>query len=350
MYAKLDRRGHLFRAHQSQIDEVIDMEFPTSLVSSVDQYWNEIRGADLNFIITSRPVMPWRLVRFVGKACAIQIGVGGGASVTDGKTPKDAYSLIWLYERPDKPTFLNGEIVRPEHICLVPPDSRFIANSEGTRLWMSVSIPTAALSTLGAIPRISHTQLVLSDALGTMTSLARAYECLAIVDSTASQLARIEEQIIKQSMAIFDACASPSTPSEDFRRSFNLVSSALEYLGPEQLGHVKMEELADVSKVSTRTILRAFRQVARMGTKRYLRFRQLNLARRALVQSVNPSETVTDILLGVGVSEFGRFSGAYQRLFGERPSHTLAAARRRLDPTNLRPSSDILRRHESKTA
>jgi AraC-like DNA-binding protein len=306
------------------------MEVQISLIRSVDRYWDDIRGANMHFIITSRPIVPWRLARLPGRQSAVQIGVGGGGSVSDGTTPDGVCTLLWLYEEPDKPTFLNGETARTDQICLLPPNSRFIANSEGTRMWMSVSIPTAVFSAHGHNPQATHPKLVASDSVATMISLVRAYEAAVASDPGSPRLASIEQQIIERSAAIFGAGASPADlPAAEFQKSFKLVSAALDYMRPEQLGHVRMEQLADINKVSPRTMLRAFQQVMCMSTKRYLQLRQLNLARRALVRAVDPFETVTDILLRVGVTEFGRFAGAYQTLFGELPSQTLTSVRRR---------------------
>jgi hypothetical protein len=49
--------------------------------------------------------------------------------------------------------------------------------------------------------------------------------------------------------------------------------------------------------------------------------RQLNLVRRAL--NAPEASSATDIMAGLGVTEFGRFANEYKRLFDELPSETL---------------------------
>jgi Helix-turn-helix domain len=63
-----------------------------------------------------------------------------------------------------------------------------------------------------------------------------------------------------------------------------------------------------------------------MAPHRYLRVRQLNLARRTLALVDPATETVTEIATQHGFWELGRFAVTYRVLFGERPSTTLRRA------------------------
>jgi AraC-like DNA-binding protein len=60
-----------------------------------------------------------------------------------------------------------------------------------------------------------------------------------------------------------------------------------------------------------------------MGPIRYLSLRRMHLARRALLQAMPWTTTVTRIATDHGFWELGRFAGAYRALFGETPSTTL---------------------------
>jgi transcriptional regulator GlxA family with amidase domain len=61
---------------------------------------------------------------------------------------------------------------------------------------------------------------------------------------------------------------------------------------------------------------------------RYVTERRLTAARRRL-DAPRAGDDVTRVAVACGFCHLGRFAGAYLRAFGERPSDTLDAARRR---------------------
>ena len=82
-------------------------------------------------------------------------------------------------------------------------------------------------------------------------------------------------------------------------------------------------ELCKSIGVSERTLRVCCQEQLGLGPKRYLLFRRLHLARRALRGALQDTTTVTEIATRYGFWHFGRFAGAYQSLFGEPPSSTL---------------------------
>ena len=60
----------------------------------------------------------------------------------------------------------------------------------------------------------------------------------------------------------------------------------------------------------------------------------MHLAGRDLRQAAPGTATVTEVALRYGFWQFGRFAGAYQALFGERPSVTLGRASEQGPPIN----------------
>jgi len=82
-------------------------------------------------------------------------------------------------------------------------------------------------------------------------------------------------------------------------------------------------ELCKAIGVSERTLRVCCQEQLGVGPKRYLLFRRLHLARRALRKGLPDTTTVTHIATRYGFWHFGRFAGEYQSLFGEPPSSTL---------------------------
>lgn len=80
--------------------------------------------------------------------------------------------------------------------------------------------------------------------------------------------------------------------------------------------------------VSYRTLNRAFREHFGLTPKQYLLRARLAAAQRALLRA-RPGARVTDVASDLGFWHLGRFAQAYQRMFFEQPSQTLARGRAR---------------------
>ena len=75
--------------------------------------------------------------------------------------------------------------------------------------------------------------------------------------------------------------------------------------------------------VSSRTLRYHCQDHLGIGPQRYLWLRRMSLARRQLMRTEPGARTVTDIAMGCGFGELGRFAVRYHTLFGETPSETL---------------------------
>jgi transcriptional regulator GlxA family with amidase domain len=84
---------------------------------------------------------------------------------------------------------------------------------------------------------------------------------------------------------------------------------------------VEIGDLARVTNVNYRTLLRAFERYLKISPKRYLKLRQINAVYHAIRRS-GGRQALGDILACNGVSEFGRFAGEYKVVFNELPSAT----------------------------
>lgn len=83
-------------------------------------------------------------------------------------------------------------------------------------------------------------------------------------------------------------------------------------------------EICKAIGVSNRTLTTCCNEALGMSPRRYLKLRQLNLARRALRQAGPMARTVTEIATEHGFWDLGRFAAAYRELFDELPSKTLS--------------------------
>ena len=85
-------------------------------------------------------------------------------------------------------------------------------------------------------------------------------------------------------------------------------------------------EICQAIGVSAGTLRVCCHEQLGISPKQYLLARRMHLAGRDLRQAAPGTATVTEVALRYGFWQFGRFAGAYQALFGERPSVTLGRA------------------------
>lgn len=109
-------------------------------------------------------------------------------------------------------------------------------------------------------------------------------------------------------------------------RTHRLVSTAREYIDASlRTGRVPpMADLCAATGVSERTLQCAFRSILQLTPVAYLRTLRLNRVRADLLTATPTHATVTVIAMHWGFVHLGDFSRDYGRLFGERPSETLA--------------------------
>ena len=74
--------------------------------------------------------------------------------------------------------------------------------------------------------------------------------------------------------------------------------------------------------VSARSLQNGFRRYLGVTPVQYIRDRRLERLHASL-QSADPTSSVTELMLGCGIVNFGRFARHYRQRFGCKPSQTL---------------------------
>ena len=107
-----------------------------------------------------------------------------------------------------------------------------------------------------------------------------------------------------------------------------LARRARDFLHAGATAPLDFSRLAADLGVSLRTLQQSFRRAYGLSPRAYLYQHRLELARLAML-SAAPESTVTDVALSCGFGDLSLFSAKYRRAFGEPPSQTLRAAKRR---------------------
>jgi AraC-like DNA-binding protein len=103
-----------------------------------------------------------------------------------------------------------------------------------------------------------------------------------------------------------------------------VVCTSIDYA--ESIGRAPtITELCRATHVSERLLRDAFVEECGMPPAAFLRMWVLNESHRSLRVADPSRASVTEVVMGLGISHVGRFSGQYAQLFGEFPSATLSS-------------------------
>ncbi len=204
----------------------------------------------------------------------------------------------------------------------------------GSAQWGSMSLPIADMEAVGATvcgcdvtPPKEPLNVIPSPTA--MERLQRLHAAAGHLAEHAPEIiaspdaARGLEQALIAAMADC-LCTTDSHSSESGnRRHAMIMRKFYEILEANPGCVIHLPELCAKIGVSNRTLITCCHEALGMGPHRYLRFRQLNLARGALASADPATTTVTQVATAQGFWEPGRFAVAYRALFGELPSVTL---------------------------
>jgi AraC-like DNA-binding protein len=302
---------------------------------SFDEYSDTVTGATVNFLLTGPSQAPWSVGHCKLGSIVLQFGVEGGPKILHGISSPDALSFIFQDEQIADRQIFDGQILRPQDFVVLPPGSDFTFASYGIHRWMSISMPVGLFETFAIetgrkhLAWVEKEKCVISPPDQLLKCLTAAAASTAIGEKQTSTLngfgiARLLNALIT---AIAGLHNEMCLPAERSRLSSDTVAKALKYARGQKWGGLQVADLAFAADVTSRTLLRTFRQQLGVGPASYLKLRQLNMVRRALREKCEQSSKVTSIMSEHGVTEFGRFASEYKALFGERPSETVARSR-----------------------
>ncbi|MGY4420892.1 AraC family ethanolamine operon transcriptional activator [Bradyrhizobium sp. JR6.1] len=304
---------------------------------SFDEYSDMVIGATGSFLLTGPSQAPWSVNHCNLGSIVLQFGLEGGSKILHGISCPDALSFFFQDDQIADRLIFDGQVLQPHDFVVLPPGSDFTFASRGIHRWMSISMPAGLFETF--VIRTGRNHLAwLKREKCVISSPKQLLNCLTAAIASTAALARREQTstlhglgVARLLNALIGVIAGLDNetclPPERSRLSSDVVTKALEHADGQKWGGLQVTDLAVAADVTSRTLLRTFRQQLGVGPASYLKLRQLNMVRRALRGKCGSSGKVTDIMSEHGVTEFGRFASEYKSLFGERPSETVARSR-----------------------
>jgi len=302
---------------------------------SFDDYADAIQGAHVLYLKAGPTAARWDHAWYQLNRTALQFGADGSARIAHGITPSDTTLFMIQSKKISGEVFLDGDMAKWHDMAVFPPACHFTFVCNVPAQWVSLSLPSELANDLrvqfaenpSASVQTHKAMITLSHA-----SARRFVKAAQDAKRSIQNSARPERQIGLHSIetfllrtlndAISDRIDEKILPDKRIESSEKIIFKALTYVESKISEQIQMDELVDETGVTYRTLLRAFQKYLRIGPKRYLKLRQLNIVRRVLRQKHLSSASVIGILSEHGVTEFGRFATEYKTLFHESPSET----------------------------
>lgn len=286
-----------------------------------DAWGDAVSGASLRLACDGIETRRWTLGVLQLGGVVLQIASEGAGTICYGANTHPGTTLfVPLSHAGDQ--VCNGTPLGPEALLAIPRGADFhIHVRRRAHDWCSIALPYDAprsgswiTRTPGTVPRL--TRLV-----------ARIAESLRDRPAGSAAHHRAGQALVTAASAcLHDPGENPSRVGRPRVDRGDLIRRAMSMIE----GRVATPAAGDLARdlgVTTRTLLRAFREAFGVPPKRYLLLRQLHAVRRSLIATAPPDETVADILTRHGIWEFGRFAARYRGHFGELPSHTWRRSR-----------------------
>jgi AraC-like DNA-binding protein len=303
-------------------------------------YADKVCAPGVNLMLTKPSCGDWRVSRHPLGRIVMQSGATGAATISDGIAQPGLFVFLLRNFDQAHSMSLNGRAVAGNDVAVLPPGKHFVLACRGPHTWLSLSVPPEALKDAGFSPAQLH-QLGMTPSLVEASSAARRQLAAAVIDaidlvqshpvsSCVDRFRDVERDLLAN---LFAALRSGDAPTHAVSCQSNcsldrINLRALAFIRAQDELDLNVEHLCRVLGVAERSLLRAFHRFFGIGPTQYLKLRRLNTVHRELQAGECRETTVTGVMTACGVTEFGRFAGAYRALFGEAPSETL---RRKLE-------------------
>jgi AraC-like DNA-binding protein len=332
----------------SLVTGAIELSARSAKPTGFHDYARKVGAPNVSFMLTKPSCANWRVSRHPLRRIVMQSGTTGGATISDGIARPGSFVFLLRGFDHAHSISLNGQAVADNDVAMLPPGKQFALACRGPHAWVSLSVPPEVLKEAGFSPAELHQlggapSVVRRSGAATRRLAAAVVDAIDLVQNNpvsprVDRFHDAERDVLAKLLAAVGS-SDPSTYATNGTINYSLdrvTLRALAFIRSQDDLDLNVEHLCRAIDVAERSLLRAFHRFFGIGPTQYMKLRRLNRVHYELQAPECKETTVTGVMTTCGVTEFGRFAGAYRALFGEAPSETLkrkleAAGRMRAD-------------------
>jgi AraC family ethanolamine operon transcriptional activator len=300
------------------------------LFQSFDEWAAANQHADIRVTLSSRQQTHWELGYISLGKMSVQWGQDAGPNLVEGSSPAGGLTLL-VPQHNAESIIGNGRRMADGSVFVAEPGTEFCLASTSFNRWSSLFIPYDQLTSIGARTEEIHRRHGVLPPTAAGQGFRRFIQNVGAVSHDVSDTrwstATIEATTTRIAQGVCQALGLPRetirTAGRPIQSRSEITRSAQQILEKRYEEQISVSGLADMVGVSERTLRTVFLEYFGVSPTKYLKNRTLHHARKLLKQSDPFASTVTEIAIGLGIWELGRFSHDYKMLFGESPSATL---------------------------
>jgi AraC family ethanolamine operon transcriptional activator len=298
---------------------------------SFDEYAAAVQHADIRVTLSSRQQTHWALDYLPLGDMSVQWGQDAGPNVVEGSSSAGGLTVFLMRYNADS-LIGNGCRMQDGSVMLLEPGAEFCMAAAAANRWASIFVPYAQLTALGVPTKGPNQKHVVLSPTAAGKRLRALVENLGIASrEVRDALWQTSAASSKIAQVVGDALGIPKetaiTPGRHALSRVEITRSALQILEEQSDEQISVRRLANMISISERTLRTTFEEYFGVGPTRYLKVRTLHQARKLLKRSDPYATSVTEIAVGLGIWELGRFARDYKLLFDEFPSETLRMRR-----------------------
>ncbi len=297
-----------------------------------DEFEEAMRGVDGRYTPVRRHRHDWQMEYLALGDIEVMLCQNGGGSIYEGSCRTDNFGLFFPLHEIDS-LVVDGCDVGKSTLTWLASGKDFHIYNSGVLRWVGISIGHNTinhwLSQLAEpLPLGLHKHCIRDASPARLAALRDMVVRLFRVQESAPNLlasAHVHKESYEQLVwNIFDAVRSLDEPTvrtvgrPQISRG-DILRGATALLDMRLDEPVHVADLCKATGVSSRTLHKVFVEHFGVPPHRYLMLKRLRAIHEALHQS-GSSETVAQICGRFGVWDFGRFAGAYRRIYGTLPS------------------------------